>query len=66
MRDSVYEVESPVQYCRTLIYKQTIYQLYEFLRFEATLAFKDIIAAFVSILKGQTINGCLMNKMSGL
>ena len=55
MRDSVYEVESPVQYRRTLIYKQTIYQLYKFLRFEATLAFEDIIAASVNIFRGLAI-----------
>ena len=55
MRDSVYEVESPVQYRRTLIYKQTIYQLYKFLRFEATLAFEDIIAASENIFRGRDI-----------
>ena len=37
--------------------------MYKFLHFEDALAFKDNISAFVSMLRGQTINGRLINEM---
>ena len=39
---------------------RAIYYLYKFLRFEAALAFEDVMAASVSILRGQIINGSLI------
>ena len=42
------------------LFIHAIYYLYEFLCSEAALAFEDVMAASVSILGGQIINGSLI------